>query len=131
MLGSARRTPGVGIKIRRPARYGLPFDLPMIHMYNVHMKRLTASQARRNWFRLLDEIAAGEVVVIERKGRRIVLRREQENAEARTEASPDYSALLRVPDAERADRWGWVWSGPDGDLVLEEERTPEEADEDS
>ncbi len=47
-----------------------------------------------------------------------------------------YSALLRVPDAESADRWGWAWSGPDGALVLEEERTPEErtpkeADKDS
>ena len=35
------------------------------------MKRVTASDARKNWFRLLDEAAAGEVVVIERAGTRI------------------------------------------------------------
>ena len=37
-------------------------------MYNVHMKRVTASEARRNWFRLLDEIAGGEQVVITSEG---------------------------------------------------------------
>ncbi len=45
-------------------------------LYIVHMKRVTASEARKSWFRLLDDVAAGEVVVIERKGRRIVLRGE-------------------------------------------------------
>lgn len=95
-------------------------------MYNVRMKRMTASQARRNWFRLLDEVAAGEVVVIERNGRRIVLRREEETAGAEAEEVPDYSSLLQAPDADRADRWGWSWSGPEGDLVLEEEPTAHE-----
>jgi hypothetical protein len=37
-------------------------------LYIVRMKRVTASEARRNWFRLLDEVAAGAVVVIERGG---------------------------------------------------------------
>ena len=40
------------------------------------MKRLTASEVRKNWFRVLDEVAAGEVVVLERKGQWLVLRRE-------------------------------------------------------
>ena len=31
------------------------------------MKRLTASEVRKNWFRVLDEVAAGEGVVLERK----------------------------------------------------------------
>jgi hypothetical protein len=38
------------------------------------MKRVTATEARKQWFRLLDEVAAGEVVVLERKGRQLVLR---------------------------------------------------------
>jgi hypothetical protein len=80
-------------------------------MYVVHMKRVTASDARKNWFRLLDEVAAGEVVCIERGGRTIVIRR-QEGASEAVEI-PDYGAILRVPDVEDADRWGWEWS-PDG-----------------
>ena len=78
-------------------------------MYIVHMKRITASEARRNWFRILDEVAAGATVIIERHGRRIVLRREDEEARAGADR-PDYSALLSLPDAERADSWGWEWS---------------------
>lgn len=84
------------------------------------MKRVTATQARRNWFRLLDEVAAGEVVVIQRKGRRIVLRREEEVPEREAEL-PDYGALLSAPDADRADEWGWDWPGPEEDLALREE----------
>ena len=84
-------------------------------MYVVHMKRVTASDARKNWFRLLDEVAAGEVVCIERGGRTIVLRREEparEGAEI-----PDYSAILRVQDVEDADRWGWEWSPDAGGVT--------------
>jgi len=78
------------------------------------MKRVTASDARKNWFRLLDEVAAGEVVCIERRGRRILLKREAEPAVR--ESVPDYSAILRSDDAARADEWGWVWEGPEGDV---------------
>lgn len=83
-------------------------------MYIVHMKRVTASDARKNWFRLLDEVAAGAVVSIERRGRTIVLQR----APAREERDdiPDYSRLIRVPDAENADRWSWDWQETGGDL---------------
>jgi hypothetical protein len=81
------------------------------------MKRVTASEARKNWFRLLDEVAQGAVVCIERGGRRIILRREPE---ADPGASvPDYAALLRVPDVNQADRWGWAWSEEDGALEPE------------
>lgn len=92
----------------------------MSYMYNVRMKRVTATQARRNWFRLLDEVAAGEVVVIERKGRRIVLRREEEAPEGEAREPPDYSTVLRAPGAEEADRWSWAWTGDDVKLVAEE-----------
>lgn len=78
------------------------------------MKRVTASEARRNWFRILDEVAAGATVVIERHGRRIVLRREDAEAGVARD-QPDYRPLLSVPDAERADSWGWEWSS-EGEL---------------
>ena len=73
------------------------------------MKRITASEARRNWFQVLDRVAAGEVMMIERNGRRIVLRREEEPARPGT--LPDYSALIRpVADVDRADDWSWEWT---------------------
>jgi antitoxin (DNA-binding transcriptional repressor) of toxin-antitoxin stability system len=79
------------------------------------MKRVTASEARRDWFRLLDEVAAGEVVVVERKGRRIVIQREAKGR-SREATAPDYSAVLRVPAPDLADTWTWEWNGQDGEL---------------
>ena len=78
------------------------------------MKRVTASDARKNWFRLLDEVAAGAVVSIERGGRTILLQRAAERKGR--EAVPDYSRLIRAPALEDADRWGWVWPGPEGEV---------------
>lgn len=78
------------------------------------MKRVTASEARRNWFRLLDEVAAGAEVVIERGGRRIVIRRDEPAGDQAVDV-PDYDGLLSVPEPERAEHWGWEW-GPDGEL---------------
>jgi antitoxin (DNA-binding transcriptional repressor) of toxin-antitoxin stability system len=68
---------------------------------------MTATDARKNWFRLLDEVADGEVVLIERDGAKLVLKL-AEQAKPTTEA-PDYRGLIRVPDADEADRWGWEW----------------------
>jgi antitoxin (DNA-binding transcriptional repressor) of toxin-antitoxin stability system len=81
------------------------------------MKRVTASEARRHWFRLLDEVAAGEIVILERKGRRLVLRIDEANSEAVLPTVPDYKDLLRVPDADKADQWTWEWHGPGQDLT--------------
>jgi len=78
-------------------------------MYTVHMKRVTATEARKNWFRLLDEVAEGEVVVIEREGTRLLLKLD-ERAEPSAKV-PDYQGLIRVPDVSEADQWGWDWDG--------------------
>lgn len=83
------------------------------------MKRLTASEARREWFRLLDDVAAGEVVVIERRGRRIVIRRE--DRPSRRRRGPDYRDFLRVRDADHADHWTWEWSEVHGAELRDEE----------
>ncbi|MBT8398346.1 MAG: hypothetical protein KJN92_15335 [Gemmatimonadetes bacterium] len=86
-------------------------------MYIVHMKRVTASEARKNWFRLLDEVAQGAVVCIERAGRRIVLRREPDAGDSAD--LPEYADLLRVPGLDEADGWGWEWSEEKGTLEPE------------
>jgi len=78
------------------------------HLYNVHMKRITASEARKHWFRILDEVAGGQVVVVERNGRRIVLRRESARPSRR--AAVDYRAVLSVPRVSEADQWSWRWN---------------------
>ena len=78
------------------------------------MKTVTASQARKEWFRLLDEAAQGEVILVRRKGRRLVLRREEVEE---TRATPKYRRLLQVPGADEADRWSWEWRGLDRGLV--------------
>ncbi|PYS53463.1 MAG: hypothetical protein DMG13_12530 [Acidobacteria bacterium] len=41
---------------------------------NVHVKRVTASDARKNWFKLLDEAVKGEVISIDRNGSRLILK---------------------------------------------------------
>ena len=82
-------------------------------MYAVHVKRVTATEARKNWFRLLDEVAEGEVVLIERDGARLRLAL-AEPAEPSAKI-PDYTGLIQVPDAGHADQWGWEWDGsPEG-----------------
>lgn len=83
------------------------------------MKQLTASQARKEWFRLLDEVAAGEVVVIPRRGYRVVVRLE-ERAPAHEGAKHDYRRLLRVPEADRIDRWSWEWNASGKGLEAKE-----------
>jgi len=71
------------------------------------MKHVTASEARKHWFKLLDEAANGESIAIERNGKRLVLRSEEQK---RKEKIPDYSRVIQVPDAENADKWGWKWT---------------------
>jgi antitoxin (DNA-binding transcriptional repressor) of toxin-antitoxin stability system len=78
-------------------------------VYTVHVKRVTATEARKNWFRLLDEVVEGEVVLIERDGARLVLKLVDQGEAA--ERVPDYRALIRIKDVDEADEWGWEWDG--------------------
>jgi antitoxin (DNA-binding transcriptional repressor) of toxin-antitoxin stability system len=78
-------------------------------VYTVHMKRVTATEARKNWFRLLDEVVEGEVVLIERDGARLILRLVDQGET--TERIPDYRELIQVKDVAKADEWGWEWDG--------------------
>ena len=87
-------------------------------MYIVRMKHVTASEARKQWFRLLDEVVAGEVVVLERRGRRVVLRCEDAKGGQKSQSDIDYRKLLRVPDADHADEWTWEWQGEEKDVAL-------------
>jgi hypothetical protein len=73
------------------------------------MKRVSASEARKLWFRLLDEALDGEVIVVERKGRRVILRAEDAEREKEAGQPPDYSKLIVAPDRELVN-WHWEWS---------------------
>ena len=86
-------------------------------LYIVHMKNVTASEARKHWFRLLDEALDGEVIAVQRKGHRLVLRREELAGAANAKGTRQYKRLLHVPGADKADRWSWEWRGPARGLV--------------
>lgn len=85
-------------------------------LYIVRMKYVTASEARKNWFQLLDDAANGEVIAIQRQGKKLVLKLDKSKA-----AIPDYKGLIDFADADQADAWGWEWKGR-GRLVSKVER---------
>jgi antitoxin (DNA-binding transcriptional repressor) of toxin-antitoxin stability system len=85
-----------------------PFADSITELYIVHMKRVTASEARRRWFTLLDEVLEGEVVAILRNGRRIILRLDEAEREGRK--PPNYGRVLRVREPDAADEWRWEWT---------------------
>ena len=87
-------------------------------MYTVHMKRVPATEARRTWFQLLDEAAAGEVIVIERDGKKLHLKLAPEEEE-KVMTPIDYSQLIRpLEDLDSADSWTWEWDGQAPGLSL-------------
>jgi hypothetical protein len=92
-------------------------DSSLCQLYIVHMKHVTASEARRNWFALLDEAAKGEVIAIQRNDKKLVLK-----LQTKKSAAPSYKGLIDFPDADIADTWGWEWKGP-GKLVPKRRRT--------
>jgi len=71
------------------------------------MKRLTATEARKNFFHLLDEAARGDPVFIERKG--ILIRMTREKKRLRKNLPEiDYSPYFKG-SLDDADRWSWDW----------------------
>ena len=76
-------------------------------LYVVHMKHVTASEARKNWFKLLDEASNGETIAINRNGKNLALRLQTGK---KREKLPDYSKIIRAPDADNANKWGWKWT---------------------
>jgi len=79
-------------------------------------------RSRKHWFCLLDEALRGEVIVIQWKGRRLMLLREEVNDTRDTPGSRHYKSLLRVPRADKADRWSWEWRGSERGLVSRQRR---------
>jgi hypothetical protein len=72
----------------------------MFRAQHVHMKTVTITELRRNIFRLIDEsLATGEPIVLNRKGRRVVLR-------------PETAAPAVETEAEREERWRKFWAEP-------------------
>jgi len=70
-------------------------------MYAAHMKRMTATEVRTNWSRLLDEVIEGEVVLIDWDGAclRLALAEPAEDSIG----IPDYQGLIHLPDADSVD----------------------------
>ena len=85
-------------------------------LYNVHMARTTAAQARQNLSRLLDAAERGEEVIVERRGVRFRI-----VAEAAEPAAPPGEPLLVADDAVLSGEWHWE-AGADGDLVFVDDR---------
>jgi len=71
------------------------------------MKQVTATEARKYWFTLLDEAAKGEVIAIRRNDKNLILKLEKKKRVA-----PDYTKSIDFPDADEAGTWGWEWKGP-------------------
>ena len=70
------------------------------------MRSMTPTQVRKNWFRLLDEVAGGETIHIRRGDKLIVLKCEA----SELEVLPDYSELIDGNGLGEADQWGWEWN---------------------
>jgi len=87
-----------------------------MQVYIVHMKYVSASEARKNWFQLLDQAARGEVIAIQRDDKKLILKLDK-----RKRRIPSYKGLIDFKDADEADTWGWEWKGP-GRLVPRNKR---------
>lgn len=81
-------------------------------MYIVPMKRFTASDARRELFRILDSVEKGEVIVLERKGVRFRLILDRD--ESRPEEGTRKRLMIRDP-AVLSGEWTWT-ADDDGQL---------------
>lgn len=86
------------------------------HVRCTCMKQVTATQARQNFFKLLDCAARGEKIVIERKGVSLELVRQPTRKGKRKSGKiPDYSNCI-FSDVSNADKWTWEWEPGENDL---------------
>ncbi|HEY2709852.1 MAG TPA: type II toxin-antitoxin system Phd/YefM family antitoxin [Caulobacteraceae bacterium] len=75
----------------------------MSDAHHVHMKTVTITELRRNIFRLIDEtLETGEPIVLNRKGRRLVLKGD-------SGVSP---GAAEVSDADHEAKWRKFWAEP-------------------
>ena len=75
----------------------------VVALYNVHMSRFTASQARQNFSRVLDQAAGGQSVMIELGQLRFRLVLEEKRRAPRTASS-----VIEILDPAVADG-NWTW----------------------
>jgi len=61
------------------------------------MKHVTASEARKNWFKLLDEASNGESIAINRNGKSLVLRLETRKKRQNIFQTTKKSSRFRTP----------------------------------
>lgn len=88
-------------------------------MYTVHMTRMTATEARRQLFKLLDEVEKGEEVVLERGGVRFRLTMDQKRKTA--VETPESPLIVKDPDFLDRD---WTWKTDDEGQLGFVERDP-------
>jgi antitoxin (DNA-binding transcriptional repressor) of toxin-antitoxin stability system len=85
------------------------------------MGRVTATEARRNLFQLLDQALEGKAVIIERNGRSIVLKAHPARRVPRKHSAAAYRKALGE-DATRwideVESWTWEWRGPGKPMKL-------------
>lgn len=94
-------------------------------LYTVHMTRVSATEARKRLFKLLDAAERGETVVLERKGVRFRIAVEPMSEAAPREAE---DALIEILDPTiLSGEWTWEWE-PDGALTLVEGDDADAAD---
>lgn len=78
-------------------------------MYTVHnMIRVTATEARKRIFDLLDRAARGEAVLIERSGTLLRLSRGPTSKKSSKKA-PDYRSHIQGSVSD-AHEWSWDWT---------------------
>ncbi|MGB8295946.1 MAG: hypothetical protein WCG85_11010 [Polyangia bacterium] len=89
--------------LRLSRDWGNALPLPATELYNVHMSRFTASQARQNFARVLDQAAGGQSVTIERGKLHFRLVLDEKRRAPRT-ARP----VIEILDPAVADG-DWTW----------------------
>lgn len=75
-------------------------------MYNVHMRRYSAAQARQRFSEVLDAAERGQPVVIERRGVRFVVEARRANRGQRAHRK---SLIEYLDPAVAAGEWTWTW----------------------